>query len=373
MTEPLEVGSGSEHSPRGRWLRAASWVYAALVLAALGMIRGIGDGWWVVDVLLLMPRWLFLGPIALLAIASGVRGSRSQWALHAATALVVAGPLMNCSLPIAHLWTQPPQGVERVRVVTYNLAAAPLTKGEFRDWLDREGVDVVCFQEVKSIQKEVRDGLRGGWHFSRNGMVATRFDIVAEMPRFEETFGGGERWSGFLELVRLRTPTGVEFHVGALHLPTIRYGLNQLSDGKTEGVRQHLDWWRAELARVLGAIAGADALPLILAGDFNFPSDDSTMVSLRSHFRFAFEDAGWGYGYTRPSQLPWVRIDHILAGPEWSVTSCRVGPDFGSDHLPLFAELALTGVIARPRPESAPAAPPRNPPGATVAEPAGHR
>jgi vancomycin resistance protein VanJ len=79
----------------------------------------------------------------------------------------------------------------------------------------------------------------------------------------------------------------------------------------------------------------------VMAGDFNMPADDSTMASLRSLFRFAFEDAGWGYGYTRPSAAPWFRIDHVVTSPEWRVARCRVGPDFGSDHLPLIAELVL--------------------------------
>ena len=65
-------------------------------------------------------------------------------------------------------------------------------------------------------------------------------------------------------------------------------------------------------------------------------------------YRFAFEDAGWGYGYTRPADLPWFRIDHIVASPEWRVTECRVGPDFGSDHLPLIAELVLPAAPSTP-------------------------
>jgi endonuclease/exonuclease/phosphatase family metal-dependent hydrolase len=103
----------------------------------------------------------------------------------------------------------------------------------------------------------------------------------------------------------------------------------------------HAAWWGREIERMLSALAEAHDLPMVVGGDFNMPSDDSTMAALRANFRFAFEDAGWGYGYTRPARLPWVRIDHILAGPEWYAVACRVGPDFGSDHLPVFAELEL--------------------------------
>jgi len=64
---------------------------------------------------------------------------------------------------------------------------------------------------------------------------------------------------------------------------------------------------------------------------------------LRARYAFAFERAGWGYGYTRPTALPWTRIDHLFAGPGWQWSRCRVGPDLGSDHLPLIAEVVRTG------------------------------
>ncbi len=51
-------------------------------------------------------------------------------------------------------------------------------------------------------------------------------------------------------------------------------------------------------------LAGSSDLPVIVGGDFNMPADDSTMAALRLSFRFAFEEAGWGYGYTRPSRSP---------------------------------------------------------------------
>jgi hypothetical protein len=72
------------------------------------------------------------------------------------------------------------------------------------------------------------------------------------------------------------------------------------------------------------------------------------MVTLSTFLRFGYEDAGWGYGYTRPSRYPWFRIDHILASPEWVFTRCWVGPDLGSDHLPLIAEVVLPASNASP-------------------------
>ncbi len=82
--------------------------------------------------------------------------------------------------------------------------------------------------------------------------------------------------------------------------------------------------------------------PLLVGVDFNMPSDYSTMAVLRSEYPSAFESGGWGLGYTRPTSLPWVRIDHVLGSRDWTFTRCWVGPDLGSDHLPLLAEAVYT-------------------------------
>ena len=36
-----------------------------------------------------------------------------------------------------------------------------------------------------------------------------------------------------------------------------------------------------------------------------------------------------------------VRIDHVLVSPDWHVRSFRIGPDVGSDHFPVVADLLL--------------------------------
>ena len=144
-----------------------------------------------------------------------------------------------------------------------------------------------------------------------------------------------------LDRVRLKTARGATILVASVHLPTIRPGFYGLMKGDVPSLERHLDWWGVQTERMLTMLDESRDVPVLLAGDFNMPADDSVMAGLHSAFRFGFEEAGWGYGYTRPTWLPWVRIDHILAGPGWEFTHCRVGPDLGSDHLPVFAELVV--------------------------------
>jgi len=327
--------------PRGRFLRLASWAYAAAVLSLIALIHWVGDDWWGVVILLFVPRWVFLGPVSVLALASGVKRCYWHWAVQGATALAVAGPLMNVSLPVRQLWTRAPAG-ERVRVVTYNLGTEPIRFGDFLRWADRTAIDIACFQEGRDDGSKRKALEAAGWHLSRNGRLACRWPVVEDLPELKPNFDDLGRWSAMLERVRVRTPRGHEILAATAHLPTPRPGFELFLERRDPSVlRLHSAWWRGELTRVLARIAEVNDVPVLIGGDFNMPADDPTMTALRSYCRFAFEEAGWGYGYTRPTRHPFVRIDHILASPEWAVTDCRVGPDFGSDHLPVWCEVVL--------------------------------
>lgn len=88
----------------------------------------------------------------------------------------------------------------------------------------------------------------------------------------------------------------------------------------------------------------------LLVGDFNKTPFSFLYRRLRGHGLLdAFPQAGSGFGFTFPvfgrfyrlPLPPVVRIDYIWHTPGLRVTGCRTGPDGGSDHLPLQAELEL--------------------------------
>jgi hypothetical protein len=66
-----------------------------------------------------------------------------------------------------------------------------------------------------------------------------------------------------------------------------------------------------------------------------------------------------------------MRIDHVLATPEFTFTKCWVGPDVGSDHLPLLAEVILPNPADQAGPAAAPteASPSAATPGAVTPPP----
>lgn len=339
-------------STRGRFILAATWVYAVLVLSALFSIRWVGDAWWGGVLLLFVPRATFLVPLAVLAVASLLRRCPSHWVLQGTIAAVVAGPLMGGSLPIDRLWRAAPKG-ERVRIATFNLGLDSFPVDRLARWLEREKIDILCMQESVRDNPALDKLLAKGWHRIDRKTIASRFPIVEELPRLAEASETEGRFGALMERARLRMPSGQELVVATLHLPTMRPGLERFRDDfDTKGLTLHARWWRHELARVLAQIDETRSTPILIGGDFNMPADEASMAALRSSFLFAFDEAGWGFGYTKPAKLPWIRIDHLLTGAEWAVTRCVVGPDLGSDHLPLMAEVVLPVPVGPPSPIS---------------------
>jgi endonuclease/exonuclease/phosphatase (EEP) superfamily protein YafD len=136
-------------------------------------------------------------------------------------------------------------------------------------------------------------------------------------------------------------------------LATVRVGRD------SRGLRiatAHPSAWVAVLGRLhpdaRGLAALADDLaahtPALLCGDLN--TTERTWLHrrlVRAGLRGAWRAVGDGYGASWPlfgrwrgfPSSPLVRIDHVLATPELEPVAIRLGPDVGSDHLPLLCDL----------------------------------
>ncbi|MHC5540769.1 endonuclease/exonuclease/phosphatase family protein, partial [Singulisphaera rosea] len=318
-----------------RFILISTWTYAVVVLAVLVLIHWVGDAWWGVSVILFLPRWLFVVLVVVLGLASALVRQKSHWVFQLAIGLVVVGPLMGFSLPIQRLWTRSVPG-DRFRIVTYNVAHGPRDVEAFTQLLDREHVDFVAFQEIDEAHEFLDAYFAKGWYRDRRHFLASRYPITEEVE-LPETFHPDGRTSARMTRIRVRTDRGVDLIVASVHLPTLRPGLLRFLDRDVPGLERQIRWWRDELERVVSVLSECGDTPFLVGGDFNMPSDDASMASLRTALRFGFEDSGWGFGYTRPTRYPWFRIDHLMSSPEWSFERCWVGPDFGSDHLPVLA------------------------------------
>lgn len=115
------------------------------------------------------------------------------------------------------------------------------------------------------------------------------------------------------------------------------------------------DTWENRNEHLLALAHYVDELtePVLVAGDLNI-----TMWS--PHFDELLKQSGlsetrYGYGLhpTFPASrwgldIPWqlrVPLDHVLASEDWAILDTWVGPNVGSDHLPLLVDVALSNRV----------------------------
>jgi endonuclease/exonuclease/phosphatase (EEP) superfamily protein YafD len=324
---------------RGLLVAVATWAYAAVVLAALVMIRWLGERWWPASVLLFAPRAMFLLPLPLLVLLAAWRGRKRLWSAQLAIAVVVLGPLMGFTVPVRRLWAPTPHGV-RLRVMTFNRGQGKLDVDRLARLVEDERIDVIFFQEGNP-DTELDAYLARGWRRDSRGRIVSRLPIVAELDPSELPVGGTNLWPVRIARVKVRMESGQEVVLASVHMPTMRYGFDMFREQGEEALGRYIDWRWEQLDRLSTKMGEAGDRPFLIGGDFNMPSDSPMMAALARSCRLGFEDVGWGFGYTRPTRLPWIRIDHVVASTDWTFTRCWVGPDLGSDHLPLLAELVL--------------------------------
>jgi vancomycin resistance protein VanJ len=302
----VQTKPGSEHAP-GRWRRrlglaveVGGWLSLAAAVAGWAVLRA-GDLWPPGALLLFGPRWVLALPPALLIPVAVALRRRALLPLLPAL-VVVAGPVAGFCVPLDRLGADPPAG-PRLRVLTCNMHFAKVDQRPLDRLVEGERPDVVAIQEWRdSARSEVLAG--DGWHTHRvpGLFLASRHPIRrAERLGDDST---GER--GSVMRYELDTPSG-PVTVFNLHLATPRAGR---ADG-----------------------------PVVLVGDFNTPPESAIFRRVWSGYADAFSEAGWGWGYTFRSRRTAVRIDHVLVGGGGRATHCRVGPDVGSPHRPVLADL----------------------------------
>jgi endonuclease/exonuclease/phosphatase family metal-dependent hydrolase len=203
--------------------------------------------------------------------------------------------------------------------------------------IDDTSPDVVILQEWRErFRSESLAG--GGWHIHRESgqFLASRYPI----RRIDRLGDGSTKEKGSVARYELDTPEGV-VTVFSVHLASPREGLGEVAagDGGLHGIAANsaLRWTQS---RHLAAAADQIVGPVFLAGDFNTPPHSAIFRRVWGGYEDAFSSAGWGWGYTFQARVSAVRIDHILVGGGGRATRCLVGPDVGSPHRPVLADLA---------------------------------
>jgi endonuclease/exonuclease/phosphatase (EEP) superfamily protein YafD len=304
------------------------------VLGLWALLRW-ADEWWPATLLMFGPRWVLAGPALVLVPAAVFLRRRSLVVLLVALA-VILGPVMGLCLPWRSALGGPSDG-DSFRVLTWNAHYRRPNGAALRQFIGEARPDLAVFQNWHTPSGPTVFS-EPGWHVQRNeGMfLASRYPITAV------TVVGQDSMAEDGDVVRyeLATPIG-PLYLFNLHLATPRHGIQEVfNEGRqgAAGVQENSDL-RERQAERLSAAAEQVAGPLLLAGDFNTPAASAIYRRYWDRYTDAFETAGWGCGYTFISRRSQVRIDHILAGPGWGCSRCWLGPDLGSPHLPVIADL----------------------------------
>jgi endonuclease/exonuclease/phosphatase family metal-dependent hydrolase len=251
----------------------------------------------------------------------------------AITACVVLFGIMDFRLGLARA-----SGTAEVRVMTQNLGAGRVTAEALDRLMRKERIDVAALQECPFYDF---GPAQFGWEFFYGGnlCLVSRFPFkVLDVPD-PDTFWerSGRQPLRFL----INSPAG-SFQLLNVHLPTIRDGLEWPS-GLRMSSKFHAN--RNDAAKhSMSARARVRDLtdPLLVAGDFNLPVESAVYRASWGDLVNVFSACGRGLGGTRFTGLFGLRIDHIVASPQWACTDARVlASPYGGDHAPVIAALRL--------------------------------
>jgi endonuclease/exonuclease/phosphatase family metal-dependent hydrolase len=240
-------------------------------------------------------------------------------------------------------------------LLTYNVANGRAQPARLAEMLRSSGADIVALQELSQAQAEEIERSLGD-RFPQRALYPGGFAGKAILSRFpirsvEQLHLSAERPDllAHLQLDDL-TLTIITAHPPPPRPSPIKLRFNEDT--------------RAQLKSLAG-ITQKHA-PAILVGDFNMTDANPEYAAIAaSGLQDAFRAAGRGRGHTLPRRIgPWkrnrwlnglirwvpmppmVRIDFIWHTAGLQSLDAWVGPDAGSDHLPVMAVMCFAGTAA---------------------------
>jgi vancomycin resistance protein VanJ len=326
----------------GRALVALPWLYVVALSLAWALLRFASDHWWFGTLMLFGPRWICALPLLVL-IPLCLYWDRRRWPVVLLGAIIVWFPVMDFCSPWGRLFL--PAGT-RYRVLTCNLHDDGCNPDALQWLILREDPDFVALQECDFV--DVRPALVG-YHvvMSKRLLVASRFPLreIKEVNGAEPPHAFPRKHAA---ICVADTPIG-ELTIGCVHLPSPRIGLSNVLDRRTgldssrKEILEENIRLRREESTAVKEILDKSPERCILAGDFNTPVESAVYRECWGRYRNAFSRTGFGFGSTIKCRVRFlsfgVRIDHILSGPKVTPARCWIGPDIGSAHLPVVADL----------------------------------
>lgn len=337
--------AGPAASPGGsRWMSraivASCLTYAGAIVATWAVVRWSAAESWPVHLFLYGPRWtLALPMLPLIPLAAWRRSRWSTASLGAAAAGFLA--LWGFVLPWRGWSDGDTSGRTTLRVLTCNVQGDDLRVEALAGLIRQARPDLVLLQECRLADPGMVLG-REGWDVRVEGefCLASRlpivgFSVLRNRDKMDREFAARAdvAWSG-------RT-----IPVVSVHLMTPRKGLEAIIRSPSGGIgafRDVASVQRLESGLLRRWVADA-SVSILMAGDFNLTAEHPLYRRDWSGYANAFSGASWGLGETMFTRRIGLRIDHVMGGSDWRAVHCWVGPDVGSAHRPVLADLSWVG------------------------------
>lgn len=216
-----------------------------------------------------------------------------------------------------------------VRVMFANLWVRNYTPERLMAWVEAEDPDIVAIIEVTQRSRD-----RLGKPLAKKYPYAViRYETLI-YSRYPIT-DGGLKWMGYsLTTARIKGPDG-PLDLAVTHL-TRPWPFNSPKDQPAQFNRLGNDLSKYDLSRT------------IVVGDFNTTPSAALMRDFSTKLDLTPAAAPVG---TWPAALPSplrVGIDNVLAGSSLSLKRRKVGPYYGSDHLPVVVDVYPAAKVATP-------------------------
>lgn len=233
---------------------------------------------------------------------------------------------------LSFAWNFPHRGEagKGVSVMTFNVNKESRQMPALLDYLKRHPTDLVFLQENKGGPSSPASYLQKnlpGWHMASGGEVATLSRWPLENVRIVPLWSQDTRVLLSADVAGPRRFRAMTVHWS---IPQFSGGFAAMRNGAARQAR--------DCAQTMEEAERSD-LPLVLGGDFNNPPHHALTRRLSERLENCFSAGGFGVGWTYPSPRPWTRIDHLYVSDGFRTETAKVGPNLGSDHLPLLAQV----------------------------------